>query len=426
MRVPGAQSCAACAEGVLLAPEARRLALKFPRVPGRWVPHTHHIRLNREFLRGDSVEIAGGPARCQLGASGETLAERDFSLSAGGNSWTERLRQGGASAPRGCCSSRRFARRDKNASPRLSPRTKGRRLLGRIRNPVHRARLATMYACGLRIGEAVSIEIAHVDGEHATLSIVGKGDKHRKMPLPLPVLQNLRALWRQHHNPRWLFPNKRGSGPLNASVLTQTFRAAAAEAGLSRILTPHALRHSYATRLLATSRRKIDACALWSIACRPTQSPPDGRRARQSMVEARLRGRLLFHRATDVDDIVGDDAEPDPAVHSDVALVAAAVEAMAPLDHADAPLASGAPLLAVAEPALPLLALALGALGRAIGNADAFDALCLRGRLVLERVECGVRRHQARRAAEQRLMCLDRCDQQIRIIRPLSDRPRNR
>jgi site-specific recombinase XerD len=125
-----------------------------------------------------------------------------------------------------------------------------RRLLSRVRNPVHRGCLATMYACGLRISEAASIEIAHVDGDNATLSIVGKGDKHRKVPLPLPLLQNLRVLWRQHRNPRWLFPNKRGSAPLDPSVLTQTFRAAADEAGLSSVFTPHALRHSYATRLL--------------------------------------------------------------------------------------------------------------------------------------------------------------------------------
>ena len=76
-----------------------------------------------------------------------------------------------------------------------------------------------------------------------------------------------------------------------------------------------------------------------------------------------MRGRLLFHGATDVNDIVGDDAEPHPAVHSDVALVAAAVETVSPLDHADASLASGAPFLAVAEPALFLLALAFEALG---------------------------------------------------------------
>src|SRR5947208_7117024 len=112
----------------------------------------------------------------------------------------------------------------------------------------------------------------------------------------------------------------------------------------------------------------------------------------------RSRGRLLLHGATDVDDIVGDHTESDPAVHADITFVAAAVETVATLDHTDASLTSDAPLLSVAEPALPLLTLAFGALGRAIGNADAPDAFGLRGRLIPERVESGVRCHQARRA----------------------------
>ena len=118
--------------------------------------------------------------------------------------------------------------------------------------------------------------------------------------------------------------------------------------------------------------------------------------------------------------LLGDDTEPDPAVHSDVALVAATIEAVSPLDHADTSFAPGAPFLPVAEPALPLLAFAFGALGRAVGNADALDASCFRRRLVLGRVECSIRRHQARRTTQQRLMRLDRGDQQVRIIRPLS------
>jgi PBP superfamily domain len=79
-------------------------------------------------------------------------------------------------------------------------------------------------------------------------------------------------------------------------------------------------------------------------------------------------------------------------VHSDIALVAAAAEAMSPFCDADASLAAGAPLLAVAEPALFLLAFAFQAFGRTIGNADALYALCLCGNLVLGGVECGVRR----------------------------------
>jgi hypothetical protein len=65
---------------------------------------------------------------------------------------------------------------------------------------------------------------------------------------------------------------------------------------------------------------------------------------------------LLGHDAADVDEIISDHAEADQALHSGIAPVAAAIETVSPLDHADATLASGAPFLAVAEPALLLLA----------------------------------------------------------------------
>ena len=123
------------------------------------------------------------------------------------------------------------------------------------------------------------------------------------------------------------------------------------------------------------------------------------------------RSRLLFHDATDVDDVVGDDAETHPAVHSDGALVSAAVEAVSSFDDADASLASGAPFLAVAESALSLLALAFRAFGRAIGNANALDPLRLCGGFILGGIECGIRRYPTRGASQQGLMGLDGRDQ---------------
>lgn len=125
-----------------------------------------------------------------------------------------------------------------------------RRLLGCVRNPVHRSCLAVMYACGLRISEAVAIELKAIDSANRLLLIIGKGNKERRVPLPSPVLADLRALWHRHRNPNWIFPNTRNDGPIDASVLTNTFHDAAAKAGLPPGITPHALRHSYATRLL--------------------------------------------------------------------------------------------------------------------------------------------------------------------------------
>jgi site-specific recombinase XerD len=125
-----------------------------------------------------------------------------------------------------------------------------RQLLGCIRNPVHKACFSLIYACGLRISEAASLEISAIDSAALVLRIIGKGNKERRVPLPAPVLVDLRRLWRTHRNTRWLFPNRRGTGPVTPHVLARSFAAAACQIGITRRLTPHALRHSYATRLL--------------------------------------------------------------------------------------------------------------------------------------------------------------------------------
>jgi len=119
-----------------------------------------------------------------------------------------------------------------------------------VRNPVHKACLALMYSCGLRISEAATLEISAIDSANLQLRIIGKGDRERLVPLPQPVLTDLRLFWKTHRNPRWLFPVHSGANPANQQVLRRTFQEAARAAGITRRVTPHALRHSYATRLL--------------------------------------------------------------------------------------------------------------------------------------------------------------------------------
>lgn len=124
-----------------------------------------------------------------------------------------------------------------------------RNLLGRVRNPIHKACFTVMYACGLRIGEAVALEVGSFDKANQLLRVIGKGNKERCVPLPQPVLDDLRKLWLTHRNPRWLFPNKFNSGPVGRDTLHATFAAVVQAAGITGV-TSHCLRHSYATRLL--------------------------------------------------------------------------------------------------------------------------------------------------------------------------------
>jgi integrase/recombinase XerD len=125
-----------------------------------------------------------------------------------------------------------------------------RAILGCVRNPVHKAGLLLMYACGLRISEAAALEVTAIDKVNLLVRVIGKGNKERRVPLPRPVLDELRGLWLTHRNRRWLCPNRRGNAPINRKVLWDTVRQAAAAAGITRHVTPHTLRHSYATRLL--------------------------------------------------------------------------------------------------------------------------------------------------------------------------------
>ncbi len=106
-----------------------------------------------------------------------------------------------------------------------------------------------MYACGLRTNEARPLEVHSIDGDNQILRIIGKGNKERLIPIPTPTLKELRGLWKTHRNKRWLFPNQSGGNAISSCILYRAFKDALNLAGLPVATTPHALRHSYATRL---------------------------------------------------------------------------------------------------------------------------------------------------------------------------------
>ncbi|MSP04897.1 MAG: tyrosine recombinase XerC [Acetobacteraceae bacterium] len=112
-----------------------------------------------------------------------------------------------------------------------------------------------LYACGLRIAEALALNVrdAPLPGMEAMLRVIGKGSKERIVPV-LPVVREAMAMWLGHHPDcapdAPLFIGVRGAR-LDAAVAQRTLRRYRQQTGLPAHATPHALRHSFATHLLA-------------------------------------------------------------------------------------------------------------------------------------------------------------------------------
>lgn len=84
-------------------------------------------------------------------------------------------------------------------------------LIAATRLPRYQVFLLTTYSMGLRLSEALNIQVGDIDAKREQVHVRGKGNKDRFVPLPNLTLQALRSLWCTHRNPCWLFPNAVGS-----------------------------------------------------------------------------------------------------------------------------------------------------------------------------------------------------------------------
>jgi len=125
-----------------------------------------------------------------------------------------------------------------------------RRLIAQIRRPGYRLCCTCMLVLGLRIQDALSLTVHAIDAKHMIVRVIGKGNKERILPLPPALLRELRAYWRTHRHPRLLFPNRRGTAPCSARSLRQAFNDARDRLGISAHITPHSMRHTFASFLL--------------------------------------------------------------------------------------------------------------------------------------------------------------------------------
>lgn len=132
-------------------------------------------------------------------------------------------------------------------------------ILNAVRTPQNKTYLSTVYSCGLRLHEALYLQVGDIDKDRMRIHVHrGKGAKDRYVPLPEATLHILRDYWKRHRNPLWIFP-RLGHGGKEGPAATTPMNKSSVQGALRRVLKAlkfqkrvsiHTLRHSYATHLL--------------------------------------------------------------------------------------------------------------------------------------------------------------------------------
>lgn len=146
-----------------------------------------------------------------------------------------------------------------DALPEVITRQQVRRIVDACRTLRMKTFFWTTYTLGLRIGEAINLQVGDIDSQRMMVHVHrGKGAKDRYLPLPDSTLGSLRAFWLTHRNPVWLFPaegreHSDGSTsptPMSISTVQSAIKSITDKLKLGKPVSTHTLRHSYATHLL--------------------------------------------------------------------------------------------------------------------------------------------------------------------------------
>jgi site-specific recombinase XerD len=141
-------------------------------------------------------------------------------------------------------------KRDKRI-PTVLSRAETARLLGAVRHPKHRVLMMLLYSSGLRVGEVVRLRAQDIDAERGLLRVrQGKGGKDRYTLLSSKALAALRVYCEAFRPQGWLFPGPRPERHYTVRSVQHVVKQCARRAGIPKPITPHTLRHSFATHLL--------------------------------------------------------------------------------------------------------------------------------------------------------------------------------
>jgi len=124
-------------------------------------------------------------------------------------------------------------------------------LIASIANPKHHALVSLAYATGMRRNEVLQVRLEDIDSSRNIIIVKhGKGNKQREIPVNNTLLKILRDYYKKYRPSKFLFEGYRPNMPYSASSFGNILRRAAIKAKINKRVTPHMLRHSFATHML--------------------------------------------------------------------------------------------------------------------------------------------------------------------------------
>ncbi|AZI26088.1 hypothetical protein EA772_12320 [Pedobacter sp. G11] len=143
-----------------------------------------------------------------------------------------------------------FPKRTAHTLPKYLNKEEVKRILSVVTNSKHKAILSILYGCGLRLSELINLKIEDVDSKNEVITIrQAKGKKDRQVMLPKSLLPLLREYFEIHLPKIYLFEGQ-SQAQYSPRSVQSILQQAAVLANINKVVSPHMLRHSFATHLL--------------------------------------------------------------------------------------------------------------------------------------------------------------------------------
>jgi site-specific recombinase XerD len=134
--------------------------------------------------------------------------------------------------------------------PAIPERQEIEQMLKKTRNIKHKTVIMLLYSAGLRLSECAALRISDIESNRMMILVrEGKGKKDRYTLLSKRMLEQLRLYYTEYHPKVWLFEGMK-KGPISNRLLNTIVKEAVQRAGIKKNITPHSLRHAFATHLL--------------------------------------------------------------------------------------------------------------------------------------------------------------------------------